>query len=67
MKYTGNVVQGKQDKRKPSRHHQFVWRVSFDIVGVLIVLLTVCGSSTTALGPHGACTVDQLPQGKLVV
>ena len=40
------------------------WRTQIDIVGILIVFLTVCGSSTT-LGPQ-ACTVEQ-PQVELVV
>ncbi len=66
MKYSCNVVQGKQGKRSTSsRHHQFVWRTQIDIVGILIVFLTVCGSSTT-LGPQ-ACTEDQRPQVELVV
>ncbi len=65
MKY--NVVQGKQGKRSTSsRHHQFVWRTQIDIVGILIVLLALCGSSMTAPAPQGACTVEQ-PQVELVV
>jgi len=35
-------------------------------VGILIVLLALCGSSMTAPAPQGACTVEQ-PQVELVV
>ena len=37
-----------------------------DIAGILIVLLTLCGSSMTAPAPQGACTVEQ-PLVELVV
>ncbi len=67
MQYSSNLGEGKQGKRSKSlRHHQFVWRVSCDIVGLLIVLLALCGSSMTAPAPQGACTVEQ-PQVELVV
>jgi len=68
IKYTCNVVQGKQGKQSTSsRHDQFVLRTQIYIVGILIVLLlTLCGSSMTAPAPQGACTVEQ-PQVELVV